>query len=176
MTKADAPKFAECLAVLSETFNEPVSELRAEAYFSALEDLPIEAVVEAVKQAIRSLKFFPRPVELREYVQGSLDDQSIAAWSEVLSEVRRVGYCGQPMLQDPTAEAVRLVWGSWRQLCETLPNDGPERLGWMKQFRSAYVGTVRRFDGQHYIGTGEARALLAQLTGTLPTRRRDEIQ
>lgn len=65
MTEADGPVFARGLCLLAETFNEPVSDLRSEAYWSALSDLSLEEFNQAVRAAIGSSPFFPRPAELR---------------------------------------------------------------------------------------------------------------
>jgi hypothetical protein len=139
MTETDRPAFARALFVLGETFNEPISDLRAEGYFDAMRDFSLEAANAAIRVALRTCKFFPRPVELREMVEGDADTNADQGWAEVIREVRRVGYIGVPVFTDPTALAtVRDVWGSWARLCETLPGEGPELVGWMKQFKSAY--------------------------------------
>ena len=84
MTESDMPVFAAALHRLGEVFGEPVSTGRADAYFAALEDLPIEAVLTAARAAIRGSKFFPRPAELRELARqpGSVVIHNlITSWS-----------------------------------------------------------------------------------------------
>lgn len=145
MTGLDAATFAEAMHALGETFNEPVSPIRTEAYFDALSDLSIEQVNAAVRLALRSCKFFPKPVELRELIGGAPDANADAAWGEVQREIGRVGYLGTPKFSDPrTALTVREVWGGWRRLCETLPAEGPELVGWVKQFKSTWQSQDRR--------------------------------
>jgi hypothetical protein len=113
MTAGDHPAFAELLALLGETFQEPISEARCAAYFDALRDLPLAAVQAAVREALRDCRFFPRPVELREragYVPVS------PAWvNERLSE----GIGGKPV-----SDFVRLFvrrLGGWRGVEDRLP-------------------------------------------------------
>ena len=65
MTNQDTTKFAKLLTILSDTFGEPLTELRIETYFEALSDMPIAKVQNPVKRAIRELNFFPKPAELR---------------------------------------------------------------------------------------------------------------
>jgi len=139
MTNIDALAFGKLMHALGQTFNEPVSEVRVEAYFDALRDLSIETVRQAVRQAIGSCRFFPRPVELRDLVLGTAADNADAAWGEVLREIRRVGYVGTPTFSDARVDrAVKETWGGWSRLCQTLPAEGPELIGWMKQFKSTY--------------------------------------
>lgn len=149
MTDVDRVVFAEAMMILGETFNEPVSEVRIESYFSALSDLPMPALGLAVRSAVRTLKWFPKPVELREMVLGAAGDNADAAWAEVMTQIRRVGYIGTPTFTDPnTGRAVDEIWGSWRRLCETLPAEGPELIGWIKQFKATYASQAPRDEKQ----------------------------
>lgn len=143
MTELDRVPFAEGMLVLSETFNEPVSELRTEGYFEALRDHDINEVNRAIRQAMRACKFFPKPVELRELIDGTTADAAEAAWGTVLREIRRVGYIGTPNLEPRTFKAVCELWGSWQRLCTTLPAEGPELVGWIKQFKATYASVER---------------------------------
>lgn len=149
MNELDRKHFAEAMVILGETFNEPVSEVRIEAYFSALSDLPMAAVGAAVRSAVRTLRFFPKPVEIREMVLGSPSDNADAAWAEVMTQIRRVGYMGTPTFGDTrTLRAVNEIWGSWRRLCETLPAEGPELVGWVKQFKATFASQTPRDEHQ----------------------------
>lgn len=143
MTDDDRQPFAEGLFTLTETFNEPASDTKIEAYFSALREFDIDDVLRAMRHALQHAKFCPRPAELREAIEGSVDDGADAAWGDVLREIRRVGYVGTPTLDDRTLRAVRELWGSWQRLCETLPVEGPELIGWIKQFKAAYASGAR---------------------------------
>lgn len=156
MTADDTPRLAQFLAVIAEAFNEPVSELRAEAYLIALDDISIDALESVGKRAL-NLQYFPRPADLRRLVEGTPEQESELAWLSVLSEVRRVGYTGQPLLSAASAETVRLMWGTWAHLCATLPGDGIELITWGKRFRSAYVATTERLARPEFISRDEAR-------------------
>jgi hypothetical protein len=163
MTPTETPRLAQLLAVLAEAFGEPVSELRAEAYFLALEDVPMDALERVGRQAL-NLRFFPRPADLRRLVEGSSEHAAELAWLGVLREVRRVGYTGEPELEAATLETIQGLWGSWARLCQTLPGEGPELLGWAKQFRGSYGATRERLERPELIGRTEATALLADIT------------
>lgn len=139
MTEDDRAEFARALFVLGETFHEPISDLRAEGYFDAMSDFTLEAAEAAIRAALKTCRFFPRPVELREMVQGDPESNADSAWAEVIRMVQHVGYTRHPIFADSrTMLAVQAVWGSWVRLCETLPAEGPELVGWMKQFKSAH--------------------------------------
>jgi hypothetical protein len=145
MTELDRVPFAEGLHALCETFNEPATDVKIEAYFDAMGQFEIATVLAAMKAALQRSKFMPRPADLRELIEGDGDEAATAAWGAVLREIRRVGYLGSPALDERTLGAVRELWGSWQRLCERLPVEGPELLGWVKQFKAAY-GSVERTD------------------------------
>lgn len=171
MTAQDRPRLARVLAVLGETFREPVGELRAEGYYEGLKDLDIEAIEGAAQASLRLSKFFPRPAELRELALGKTEERAELAWVGLLEEVRRCGYLGAPKLPEATLEAVRGLWGGWRRLCETLPGEGPELLGWAKRFGSAYVAAQHQLERPELIGRTEATALLSGITAQLAGKR-----
>jgi hypothetical protein len=136
--------FGKLMAILGETFNESVSAVRVEAYLEALSDLPDDAVLAAMRACIKECAFFPRPKEIRDRVLGPSDDRAELAWAEVLQAVQRIGSYGWPAhLDDATMASIRASWGSWSRLCETLPADGPELLGWRKVFLANYGATTR---------------------------------
>jgi hypothetical protein len=156
MTDADRVAFAEGMFLLGETFNEPISDVKTEAYFEALSDFEIAAVLAAIRGAVKSSKFCPRPVDLREQLEGNASDNADLAWGEVVKQIRRVGWCGVPTFADPKIlPALEAVWGTWRNLCETLPGEGAELVGWVKQFKGTY-GTVDRREHKHLTLAGAA--------------------
>ena len=153
MTERDGTAFGRMMFALGDTFHEPVSELRVEAYFDALRDLPVEDVLAAGRRAIAESRFFPRPVELREMIAGSADDQAEMAWMAMRAIVQRFGYYTEPptaaWLDAATQRAALELYGGWKALCTSLPADGPELLGYRKTFLAtyrAYAARERRAD------------------------------
>jgi len=144
MTTEDRAGFLTLLLGLGDTYSEAVSELRLEIYFRALSDLTLDALKAAVSTHILTSKFFPRPSELREASLGPLEDEAERAWLWVLREIQRVGYMGIPAWpNEATRRAATSLYGGWRPLCERLPGEGPELLGWRKQFHVVYACYAR---------------------------------
>src|SRR5215510_6469474 len=136
--------FIQVLLAMGEMYETPVSTARGEMFLRAIEDLPFDAVKAAANSHARHSKFFPRPADLRELVEGNLDDRAEQAWNALLPLIHRVGYTGTPTWTDPAMERAALsLFGSWRRLCEQLPAGGPELLGHAKNFRQAYLAYAR---------------------------------
>lgn len=147
-------------------------------YITHLSDYPEPAVIAACRLAVRSCTFFPSVREIIDLMdQEAAGDDSVAeiAWSEVLREVRRVGYQPQrvfrngefidppqpvfssPLVRD-TVESV-----GWRLICAS---DKPEDV--RKQFifthramRKRVTNRIRRGDiaTDAALDTGTDRAL-----------------
>lgn len=145
MTEQDRGPFAQLMLGIGETYGEPVSDTRMEIYFRALSDLSLDAIRTAANVHVRSQKFFPRPAELREAIEGNMDDRAELAWAHVQNEVRRVGYNGTPSWPDEaTRRAAMELYGGWIRLCSNLPAYGPELLGFAKQFKATFRSYAAR--------------------------------
>lgn len=145
MTEQDRGAFAELMLGVGETYGEAVSEARMEIYFRALSDMALDEIALAATVHVRANKFFPRPSELREAWLGPIEDEADLAWTALLREIRRVGYLGTPSFQDEAIRRAALeLFGGWERLCRMLPGEGPELLGWAKQFKAIYCGYARR--------------------------------
>lgn len=172
MTEQDRGAFAELMLGIGETYGEPVSEARMEIYFRALADLPLAALQQAASVHVNNSRFFPKPVELREAIEGRVEDRAEMAWAQVCEQVRRVGWTGTPNWPDEATErAVRQVFGSWGRLCETLPASGPELLGYAKLFKAQFGACARQeAAGLLPPSATEAKAALGSLVSELARR------
>lgn len=167
MTADERDRVTDQLTVLAEYYERPKSEAQILLYIQALDDLPCEFVISAMRALVRTSTFYPKVSEIRALIEGRTGDAAELAWMALLREVRHVGYLGQPDLPDATLETVRGLWGSWGHLCETLPGDGPELIGWMKRWDSAYRATANQLARPELIGREEAKQLLASITERL---------
>lgn len=160
MTNTDREQFALLMLGLGETYGEAISDARMEIYFRALDDLALDDIRKAVNVHVRTQKFFPRPAEIREAIDGTLDDRAEMAWAHLLSEVRRKGYTMQPEWpDDATRRAAMELFGGWSRLCACLPAGGPELLGYAKQFKASFRAYAARESRQLTAGSAVAGML-----------------
>ena len=152
---------------LGHTFDTEITAIRVAAYFDALCEHPLELVQAATREAIKTCRFFPKPVELLEILNGRQEDACVDAWAAVLSEVRRVGYIGKPRFSEPAImQTIRALTGSWERFCSLLPEGGPEHLGWRKRFGEAYrIYSIR--ERQLALADGDARRTLRDAAAEL---------
>lgn len=173
MTGKDKSAFATLLFALGETFNETVSEARAQIYFRALKHLSLREVEAAMDVHVRTSQWFPKPAELLQAAHGGTEDHAELAWVAVQCEVARVGWAGTPTWPNAQTErAAMQLFGGWRALCENLPSGGPELLGYRKQFVALYGALARRDAavGVFLPGRADTKAALAELKRQLEAR------
>lgn len=151
MTATDTTRFAHLMMVLQEVFGgPPLTDLRTELYFDSLRDLPIEEVEKGVRLCRDTCTYFPKPVEIRQAVEGLGGDEAAREWGMLVREISSVGYTmrRQPDLSPTAMEAVRVVFGNWHRACGANigagGDTGPESMGWRKQFIAAYGEAKRR--------------------------------
>jgi len=139
MTDADSVEFIKALAVLGEVFNETVSDVRIEAYFAVLRDHPIEAVTAACQTALKRCKFFPRPAELREFMEGSTEDRAALAWAAVMRAIVEVGCYESVDFGDRAIHGVIEAMGGWAAEAWQLERLDARDLGFREaEFRRLY--------------------------------------
>ncbi|MBT8453904.1 MAG: hypothetical protein KJO40_18225 [Deltaproteobacteria bacterium] len=108
------------LAALKAAYpRQPISDTTLKVYERLLADLEGTTVVEAMRNHIKTSRFFPSVAEIRTLSLAINDVQPAElAWADVLQEVRRVGIYGTPTFSNPiTGEAVGAV--GWRAICNS---------------------------------------------------------
>lgn len=144
----DFEGFKADLLTTAELFGESLSAARILAYFEALADLPLVAVSAALTQARRTLRFFPKPVEIREVLVGSVEDRAREAWRRVLGALEHVGTYESVDFGDPVTHAVLEALGGWSQAWAWDRAEGPELLGLERDFVSLYRLYAERGSGR----------------------------
>ena len=104
------------MATAAEVFAEAVSEARAQAYFIAMSPYPLQAVEHAWAESIRRCRFFPKPAELIEFIDGSDDDVAALAWTRVTRALEEIGTYETVDFQDSVLHRVILSMGGWSEM------------------------------------------------------------
>lgn len=146
MTDNDRGQFIESLLALAELHERKLSDGVMELYFKALADMTAEQACRACEIAAVSIKFFPKPVELREIILSSPDDRALLAWQALQVAYKRVGYWDSIYIYDAqTAGAMKRVFGGWVQFSEAVKNLSDEML---QAKRKEFMSTFRALEGR----------------------------
>ena len=134
------------------------SEIILNAYIKSLEKYEIEQIETAFGYALTSLQWFPKPVELRQFIEsgpGDIEDIALIEADKVINAISDHGYYASVTFDDPVTMAViEQGWGGWMKLCELKDEE-------IKWFRKDYVKIYKAYSNQgikkygHLIGFHE---------------------
>jgi hypothetical protein len=142
MRTEDFSKFEALMTTLSELYDKSPSEAALKMYAIALKDFSIEEITRGVERAITELKWFPKPAELLELMQGSATDRSEQAWEILWNAYLKAGYWDSVLFQDGAiARTVQIVFGGWVIFSEAMKETSPEMI---QAKRKQFIATYRR--------------------------------
>lgn len=139
----DYKRFCGMMNTLGEVFDKQMSKLLLEVYWKALAPFSDQEAEAAFSKAMVTCTFFPKPVELIEFISGSLSDRSLLAWEKFTKALAEVGVYQSVQFDDPVIHSVVELMGGWIQAGQ-WPKD---ELKWrQKEFERAYTTLQQRKD------------------------------
>ena len=165
MTKLEKAEILKGLAALAVAFDREVSDERNRLYLEHLGDLTPLVVLDAMRSAIRSCKFFPSIAELRELAGAgtggaALEDLAVRAWEGLRRLSGRKAYCVDALSNPITRQC-------WRALGGTLGFgqwDYQKQEEWKrKEFIGLYVAHAKRTPSPNALTFEESQATLEAL-------------
>lgn len=127
-----------CMAILATAYPKwTITEDVIAVWAEFLSDLPVDAVVSAVAQHVRTAKFPPSIAEIRKIAKGPAGLSGEEAWHEVIQQVRKHGWCGKPEFSDAKIRKGVQAIGGWRNLCSLNTTEmGVARAHFMRCYES----------------------------------------
>lgn len=138
----DPSEFAAKFEMLCAVFQTAVTEPLTEAYWACLRDMESQAFSEAVTRALATLRFMPKPGELRALSGQVLpEDRAIAAWNRARAAIGSQGSYMSVDFEDKIINAAIRSMGGWELLCAS---DAEEVSPWArKEFEKHYLAWLR---------------------------------
>lgn len=129
MKNEDKRAFFDLMMAAGEVYGREVTQPMAAIYFSALANVSIEQVQEAMMAHMQnpdSGQFFPKPADLIKQMTGTtkqqdaaIEDRAAIAWACIERDIRRIGSYGTLKLEDKQALATVKAMGGWQSICQT---------------------------------------------------------
>jgi len=139
------------------------SQMIIDTYYNVLEKYSVEQIIAAFSYAVSELQWFPKPVELRKFIEsgpGDVSDIALIEADKVVNAIRDHGYYKSVTFDDPVTMAVIVHgWGGWMKVCELRDND-------IKWFRKDFVPIYKAYSNQgikhhgHLVGYHEDHNIL----------------
>lgn len=167
MNHNDRIGFAECMALLQETFtpDKPVSKTKMDLYFELFKDMSLEDFKSACVYVMRNKSYptFPLPNDIREAANGGDTFRAEIALQMVERAVDIYGANYSVKFPDPVIHAVIVRLGGW----EWLTTQKLEEWKWIRKDFVKYYALYTKMDSRHVeipdylVGTCEYRCGLA---------------
>ena len=129
MKNEDKRAFFDLMMAAGEVYGREVTKPMAAIYFSALANVSIEQIQEAMMAHMQnpdSGQFFPKPADLIKQMTGTtkqqdaaIEDRAAIAWACIERDIRRIGSYGTLKLEDKQALATIKAMGGWQSICQT---------------------------------------------------------
>lgn len=117
----DLERFSQELVTVGVAFyDKTVGPAVVVAYWEALKDYPLDKVVAALGQHVRTpgrCKFFPRPGDLIELIDGTAGAVAAQMWLLVDEQIRSAGRYVSVEFEDPVTAQVIEEMGGWTAVC-----------------------------------------------------------
>jgi hypothetical protein len=161
----DRKRFALNMAGLADVMGSELSELKLDFYAKALEKYTDQQIENAIMQAGGTLKFFPKPIELIEIIDGKSQDRAIIAWDTLLAAIRRYGSYQSIVFADSKITKTVELMGGWLQVCSMTEDDTKWR---MADFLKIYPGINEGQEQKALMGRYEQDNVMRGFTDRVP--------
>lgn len=141
----DKIKFKEFMAMLCELHDKSMSSVLADLYWKVLEPFPDDICEQALREVTAASRFFPKPVDLIEAINGKREHESTRAWLQAYNTLCRIGNYPSVKFKDEAIHSVVQAMGGWPQFC-SMVND---EVKWkQREFEKLYQVISSR-EGKH---------------------------
>jgi hypothetical protein len=144
----DTKKFAKYMASCAAVFDKEVTDALSEIYWQALQSYSDEDVAAAFEQCIRLCRFFPKPGEIIDRIDGNIGTRTAIAWAKLKETMSQVGAYTSVRFNDPVIHSVVRAMGGWMDICRMDERDFMFRE---KEFKLLYEGYSRRTEHPEYL-------------------------
>ncbi len=135
-------KFIGLFTGMCEVFGKSYSETLLDVYSGVLSRYPISDVEKAIKQAIVTCRFFPKPVDLIEAIENNspkqLENKAHVLANEIIQHLKAYGKTKFPSFLESDPVALKLMQRRWpyRQWASEVLDS--ELTWWVKEFVAEY--------------------------------------
>ena len=128
-------KYMEFMNGMAAVFDREVNKILIDVYWKILEPFTDEQCEGAFNKIITTSKFWPKPAEIIEIIQGDGSEKAVLAWIKADKAVRNHGPYVSVRFDDPVIHGVIEILGGWAKFQEC---PGDEWKWRQKEFERLY--------------------------------------
>lgn len=143
--REERANFAKLISMTADVYGKELNDALVLIYFKALNEFSISEVNTAFNKHIREERFFPKPVDIIDRingVDGNLEGRAILQASLVWDSISTVGHAKTVIFKDQTTAAViENGFGGWCKMCSEMQER--EHKWFLKDFVKIYMVYAR---------------------------------
>jgi hypothetical protein len=171
MTTADRKTFGDAMTALQVAFGQKPDVAVTNVYWALLSDLDLPDFLRGVGACGRTLKWFPKPAEIREAAGVSPASACAEAWDVVRAAIDRFDYTRSVDFGVLVNAVIRNL-GGWRFLCDRSVTD--LNVWTRKEFERVYAllsrKDTRELYGPALLGAFGGEPVRIAICGVVPDR------
>lgn len=145
MQQDEMAKFAGLMNGVAEYYGKGMSKQIISIYWRSLANDSYRDVSSAFTRHMSDPdtgQFMPKIADIRKYIDGNKESQSMGAWTKLDKAIRKIGPWQSVCFDDPIINQVVVDMGGWISLCETPTEKDLEFR--MHEFNKRYKAYVLR--------------------------------
>lgn len=123
MTETDKIEFVKRLMALGELFDKSITDSLIDIYYDCLKKYNIDDYIRASSQLALTCKFFPKPAEYLELLEGNQTDKANLALIQLEKAIEKHGYYSTIVFPDKIIHAAVDAMGGWMEICKMTVDD-----------------------------------------------------
>jgi len=123
MTENDRPLFFKAMIDCFETYREEPKEKTSDLYFRLLSGYELQTVLNALESVLRSSKFFPKPAEIIEQIEGNEKVLIDSAYETARAYAEKYGFYKSATFSDQLISETIKSMGGLQIFCEGVYED-----------------------------------------------------
>lgn len=139
MNDCDFDRFEAMWIHAYEMYEKTPSEEVTKLAFRSLKDYSIQQVQHGIEKHIKTCVFFPKPANIRENIEGNIEDQAIHALMKAQDVGHEHGrYVISLCFDDPVLQKTISEFGGWSKFYDAFVHPNDKRHFSEKEFLSLY--------------------------------------
>ena len=118
-TEEESTQIGQALISLGELYRTEMAEGLTKMYLRVLEPYPATEVIRAMEGAIQTCRYFPKPVDLIDLINGPPGERAVESWTALQDAIRHYGKYKSIFFEDGRTSALIEYFGGWVEICSS---------------------------------------------------------
>jgi len=150
-------EFVKVIGILAELYDKELSAGLILIYYNIFKHYSKELFESGINYVIRYRKYpsFPKPAEIIEAIDGSMEDKSLIAWGSIINTIKRYGSYRSVKFEDSKIHIILENMGGWIKIAQCQIVEVPFLQKDFQRLYAIYEKNNRELACDHLKGISE---------------------